>query len=152
MRAARLLVLLALAASAVPVVAQQAPAPPPDQLSLAKTVRCSFTKFAATRWVDGTPETVLGTDELNFEIDAINLKARTARVVAGRGAALVSAFVTATGLNIIEQTPGGNYILTSVFIGGREGGKFKAVHSRSLGDPTELPTPSQYAGLCEIVR
>jgi hypothetical protein len=130
----------------------QAPAPAPSSLAAAKTVRCTFPKYAATRWIEGTPETVMGTDQFAFEIDAINLKARTARVVAGTASVLVSASTSQTGLNIIEQTPIGNFILTTVFTGGRDGASFRAVHSRHLGDPADLPAVSQYFGSCEIVR
>ena len=68
------------------LTAQQKPAPAPPAISLAaaRTVRCLFPKYAATRWIDGTPETVTGKDELSFEIDTINLKTRTARIIAGR--------------------------------------------------------------------
>jgi hypothetical protein len=134
--------------------AQQKPttSPVPTTLAAARTVRCTFPKYAGTRWIDGTPETVMGTDELTFDIDAINVKARTARIVAGTAAVLVSASMSQTGLNVIEQTPIGNFILTTVFTGGREGGTFRAVHSRHLGDPTDFPSPSQYFGSCEILR
>ncbi len=130
----------------------QTPAVPGISLSAARTLRCVFPSYAATRWIDGTPETVMGADDLRFDIDTINLKARTARVVASRASALVSAFATGTGLVVIEQTPAGNFILTTVFSGGRDGNQLRAVHSRHLGDPAELPTPSQYFGSCEVVR
>ena len=129
----------------------QAPAPVPSSLGAARTVRCTFQKYAATRWIEGTPETVMGTDELVFDIDVINVKARTARVVAGTASVLVSASISQTGLNIIEQTPIGNFILTTVFTGGQDGARFRAVHSRHLGDPADLPAVSQYFGGCEIV-
>lgn len=141
---------------------QGAPAPTPSttaqaaapgvSLSAARTLKCLFPAYAATRWIDGTPETVTGKDELTFEIDSINLKSRTARIAGARGSTLVSAFVTQTGLNVIEQTPIGNFILTSVFTGGRDGNVLRAVHSRHLGDVAELATPSQYFGTCEILR
>ena len=154
MRAAAAIVIVTTMSAGL--VAQQkpapAPAPPATTLAAAKTVRCSFPKYAATRWIDGTPETILGADELSFDIDAINLKTRTARIVAGRANVLVSASLSTTGLNIIEQTPIGNFILTTVFNGGQDGTAFRAVHSRHLGDPVELPAPSQYFGSCQIVQ
>jgi hypothetical protein len=137
---------------AAPAPSPKTPAAPSIALSAAVTLRCTFPNYAATRWIDGTPETVTGTDELAFDIDAINLRARTATIVALRGTALVSAFVTSTGLNVIEQTPGGNFILTSVFNGGREGNRLRAVHARHLGDANDLPAVSQYFGTCEIAR
>jgi hypothetical protein len=143
-----------------PQTAPSAPAPSaatpsaeiPIVLSAAQAIRCVFPVYVATRWIEGVPEPVNGTDELTFEIQTINLKARTARVSASRGSALVSAFVTETGMNVIEQTPLGNFILTTIFSGGREGNRLRAVHSRHLGDVAELPTPSQYFGTCEILR
>jgi hypothetical protein len=157
-----LMLLLQAASTAWAQSGQGAPVPAPSTasqgaapgiaLSAARTLKCLFPAYAATRWIDGTPETVTGKDELTFEIDTINLKARTARVAGARGSTLVSAFVTQTGLNVIEQTPIGNFILTSVFTGGREGNVLRAVHSRHLGDVAELATPSQYFGTCEILR
>jgi hypothetical protein len=166
MRAVPVLVLMLVVLTSGAAWAQSgrgAPAPPPSttpaqaetpaiSLSAARALRCVFPNYVATRWIEGTPETVNGKDELTFEIDTINLKARTARIVGARGSTLVSAFITQTGLNVIEQTPIGNFILTSAFIGGRDGNALRAVHSRHLGDVAELPTPSQYFGTCEILR
>ena len=71
--------------------AQGAPAPTPTgtptqagtpaiSLSAARTLRCLFPNYVATRWIEGTPETVNGKDELTFEIER---RKRAARAAAG---------------------------------------------------------------------
>ena len=134
---------------------EPAPAPAPAQipsLATAQALRCTFTLYVATHWVDGEPETVAGDDKFTFSIEAIDLQTRRARIVGATASASASAFVTDTGLNVIEQTPIGNFILTTVFANGQTGGRFMAVHSRHLGDLSAPPGPSQYFGSCEAVR
>jgi hypothetical protein len=150
-----IITLCVVALTAGPVWGQQAaPTPPPEPASLttAQAFRCTFTLFVATHWVDGEPETVAGDDQFAFTIEAIDRPARRARIVGATASATASAFVTDTGLNVIEQTPIGNFILTTVFANGRTGDRFMAVHSRHLGDLSAPPGPSQYFGSCEVVR
>lgn len=137
-----------------------APAPAPAQaaepqiaLTRAGRLHCSFTAYAATRFVEGAaPETVTGTDTLEFDLDTFDVKQHTARLVGSTASVRVTAFWTDVGLNVIEQTPIGNFILTTVFEAGRTGNRLLAVHSRHIGDITAPPSPSQYFGSCEIVR
>ena len=121
-------------------------------LTSATALRCTFSLYIASRWVSGEPEAVAGDDTFQFTIEALDPAARRARVVGASGSADVSAFLTGTGWNVIEQTPIGNFILTTVFASGRTGELYPAVHSRHLGDVGAPPSPSQYFGSCEAVR
>lgn len=145
--------LLVLAAS-VPLLAEQRqPPPPPNPLSLIPAFRCTFPTHAATEWVDGQPTTREGQEEFGFQIVNINLRRGSARIVgAGGGTAEVTAMLSQTGLNVIEQTPYGNFILTTVFVAGGQDRTFIASHSRHLGDLKTVPSVSQHFGTCEPAK
>ncbi len=154
-RSGRLAAVLALAlavagGTTVPAAAPQDPGSNP--LQSVKTLQCSFTTYEAAGWAGNTPEIVRGSDKFDFEIADINLKKHTGHVVGGNGSALVTAMLTDTGLNVIEQTPMGNFILTTVFVAGHQDRHFVAVHSRHLGDVSKPPTASQYYGTCDAVQ
>jgi hypothetical protein len=140
-----------IAVSIVPasVVAQ---APTPGPLTTAQSLRCSFPTSATTGWREGAPQTITGEQTFGFQIDAINAQKRTARIVGSSGSAEASAFLTGTSLNVIEQTPIGNFILTSVFTAGGSDNKLIAVHSRHVGDLAAAPSVSQHYGTCEVVK
>ena len=136
---------------AVPVVAQRGK-PPVNRLSAVQTLRCTFPTHAATLWNSTGAHTGVGEESFGFDIGSINLRRGASLIVGARGSAEATAMLTETGLNVIEQTPGGNFILTSVFAAGGPADKFIAVHSRHLGDLTTPPTASQYFGTCEVVN
>jgi hypothetical protein len=151
MRTGIICVLVALSSAVGVAAAQQAPSTG-SPFAAAQALRCTFTLYVAAHWENGEPQAVAGDDQFSFSIEEIDVAGRRARVVGAAGAANVSAFVTGTGLNVIEQTPIGNFILTTVFASGRAGERFVAVHSRHLGDVAAPPGPSQYYGSCEVVR
>ena len=64
----------------------------------------------------------------------------------------VTAMLSATGLNVIEQTGYGNFILTTIFVAGGEGRVYLAAHSRHLGDLKTVPSVSQHFGTCQPVQ
>jgi hypothetical protein len=125
-----------------------------NPLQAVQSLQCSFTNYTSVAWPGGSPDIVQGTDNFSFQITDLNLKRHTGRVVGSNGSALVTAMLTPTGLNVIEQTPVGNFILTTVFATGatQEGRHFVAVHSRHLGDTSAAPTASQYYGACDAAR
>ena len=93
------------------------------------------------QWTDKGPASTAGQDAFTFDVNAINLKRGAARIVGAGGAtAEATAILSETGLNVIEQTPIGNFILTTIFIGGASADKYFAVHSRHLGDLTTPPS------------
>jgi hypothetical protein len=69
-----------------------------------------------------------------FRLSPSISRKKTARIVFGQASAAASAFLTSTGLNVIETTALGNFLMTTVFVAGRRGNTLQAVHSRHLGD------------------
>lgn len=125
--------------------------PPASPFATAKSFTCSFPVFAAARWGTTPPETVSGTQEFTFRVEAIDYKKGQARIVAS-ATVPVTVRLAETGLNVIEQTPIGNFILTTIFTAGGEGRTYRAVHSRHLGELTEAPRTSQSYGTCELAN
>lgn len=146
-----LTVLLALVASASTVAQRQnAPANP---LASARAFQCTFSNYAvATAWDGATAQVTSGADNFGYRVADINLRRNGARVVSDTASVPVSAILSQTGLNIIEQTPIGNFILTTIFIAGGTADKYVAVHSRHLGDLSTLPSVSQFYGTCEVAN
>ena len=141
----RLIALVLLAqAGAAPVQ------PPKSPLFAAHRLSCSFGLYAAAIWKDTTPQVVSRTQNLAFQIDSIDTKKNTARIVNGGAAALVSMIVTPTGINLVEKTQIGNLNVTTIFAAGGQGNVFLAVHSRHIGDLTTALSVSQNYGTCEI--
>jgi hypothetical protein len=128
----------------------KAPAPPASPFETGKDIACSFPTYAAVQWADAGPRVLDGNQTFNIRIGSIDLKKKNAMVAGTSGVSLASAFVTSTGLNIIEQTPAGNFTFTTVFLNGAKGGNFLAVHSRHLGDSSGLPSVSQAYGTCQL--
>lgn len=135
------------AAASGPPVSGQADA----GLVAAERLGCQFVFYTVTVWVDGVPEVRTGDDRLEFQIDRIDRDAHTARLITSTAAAPVSAFLTDAGLTIIEQTPIGNFMVTTVFAAGGFDGALPAVHSRHFGDLSAPPSPSQYFGSCRVL-
>ena len=133
-------------------VAAQKPAPVKSPLATAVSVRCTFSSFVTTEWLEGVPTSVTNPQDFSFQIESINLKKKTARIVFGRVAADASAFLTSTGLNVIETTPIGNFLMTTIFVAGVQGTTLRAVHSRHLGDLQGPATAFQHYGTCDVVK
>ena len=149
----RILLVAASIVSFSGVISAQNPKPAPNPLASVKSLRCSFPTYAATRWqTDASPATVSGSEDFSFSIEQIDIRRSRARIVAGAAFAAATAMLTETSLNVIEPTPLGNLMLTSVFIGGREGTKYLAIHSRHVGDLDAAPTPSQHFGSCTVTN
>jgi hypothetical protein len=134
------------------VVGQAAQTPARDPLFSVRHLSCSFPIYAAPVWKDGAAEVVSRAQDLNFDIDSIETKKNSARIVGAGGAtAHASTVVTSTGINVIEATQQGNLNITTIFVAGGPAGKYLAVHSRHIGDPNSAPTVSQNYGTCAIV-
>jgi hypothetical protein len=133
-------------------VAAQKPAPVKGPLATAVSLRCTFSSFVATEWKDGVPTSVVNPQDFSFQIETINLKKKTARIVFGPASAAASAFLTSTGLNVIETTALGNFLMTTVFVAGAQGNTLQAVHSRHLGDLNALGTAFQHYGTCNVIK
>lgn len=147
----RFVVLLAVALAGQTPAPQQKSAPNP--LFSATHLTCSFPVYAAPVWKEGAAQVVSRAQDFTFDIDAINTKKKSARIV-GKGGVSAPASILPTdiGLNVIEGTPIGNLNVTTVFVAGGEDGKYIAVHSRHIGDLTSAPAPSQNYGTCTIAK
>jgi hypothetical protein len=129
-----------------------APSAKADPLFSARHLSCTFSLYAAPLWKDGAITGMTHDEEFTFDVNGIDKK-NNAQIVASNGAsAHASTITTGTGLNVIEATPSGNLNVTTIFVGGKSGGKYLAVHSRHLGDPAAPPTVSQHYGTCTIVQ
>ena len=133
-------------------VAAQKPAAVKGPLATAVSLKCTFSSFVATEWKDGVPQSVTNPQDFSFQIEMINLKKKTARIVFGTAAAEASAFLTSTGLTVIETTPLGNFLMTTVFSFGAQGSTMQAVHSRHLGDVQAPGTAFQHYGTCDVIK
>ena len=134
---------------ALPAAAQK-PQPVRGPLASAKGLRCSFPSYGAGRFLAAAPPQVLtGSQEFAFQIDSIDYKRGQVRIV-GEGNALATMRLTQTGMHIIEQTPIGNFTITSIFSGAGDGKTFLSVHSRHLGELDAAPRSSQAYGSCAL--
>lgn len=140
----------ALAASAS--VGAQRATPPPHPFANVPAFKCAFKTFSVTGWGDPAPSAVTAAEDFTFSIVVVNLKKGRARIVGSNATVEASLVLTPTGLNVIEQTPIGNMLMTTVFTSGSAGGRYLAVHARHVGDLTAMPSPSQHYGSCEIVK
>ncbi|MCC7008104.1 MAG: hypothetical protein IT184_04760 [Acidobacteria bacterium] len=136
--------------AAAPVVAQRG-RPAPGPFAAAKALTCSFPVYGAARWDGAAPQAISGTQEFSFRIEGIDYKKNQARIVAA-GTVPVTVRLAETGLNVIEQTPIGNFTLTTVFSAGGDGKTFRAVHSRHIGETSDVPRTSQAYGTCDLTN
>lgn len=143
------LAVVAFALFAAPATAQRRQAEPPNPLAAIKTFQCTFTRFGVVRWDAAAPSVISGEDSFTLGITGFDARRNRARVVGTNATVDASAMLTPTGLNVIEQTPGGNFILTTIFTAPRSADTWYAVHARHLGDPAAPPSVSQYYGTCE---
>jgi hypothetical protein len=137
-----------LAVSFASVAGAQSTAPAPAPFASGRPLTCSFPLFAAVNWNNGSPTVVSNSQNFSFQITSIDLKKKTARLVAGSASDQVAFVLAPVGMQIIEQTPAGNINLTTIFAAGGQGDTFLAAHSRHLGDLNGPPAVSQAYGTC----
>lgn len=144
-------VLATLVVSSIPLSAQRRGAPAGPFVK-AQGFQCVFTTYGAAAWTGEAARVIPGDDNFGFQITNINMRRGVARFSAGAAAVEVTARLSDTGFNFIEQTPAGNFILTTIFSAGGSADRYVAVHSRHLGDLTTPPSASQYYGTCAVVN
>jgi len=115
-------------------------------------LKCTFPTYATYEMVKGVPDVIQGKQELAIQIASIDTTRRSAQIIGGTGTAEATLLLTQTGLTVIERTPIGNVIITTVFVAGGQGTTRRAVHSRHYGDLNAPPSPSQSYGSCEVVQ
>jgi hypothetical protein len=148
-------ILLIAASGSVP--AGQAPADPPNPLTSVKRLKCRFPTASAAAWKSGDPQVQIKTQELLFEINAIDVQDGTAEYLGTAGRAYVTAVLSGWSLYFVENSVG-QLNVTTVFAQEAAPKHLKAVHSRhgylqmTVGKYIAEPSVSQNYGDCEIVE
>jgi hypothetical protein len=142
---------------AVPGAALAQDAEPQNPLAAIKGLTCRFPVAASAAWKEAEPQVQTRTQQLNFEIRAIDLQDGTAEHVGVSGKAYVSAVLSGWSLYFVDNAVG-HLNVTTVFAQEVAPKKFKAVHSRhgylqmTVGRYISEPSVSQSYGECEVVQ
>ena len=146
------IVAVSLALTITGAAAAQQDTPDEDALRAmmsARSFRCSFPQYSTVDWDRDEPQLRTGSeDDFVVQIDGIDYRTQTARVIGNVGADELMAVAGATSVSFTEQTPSGAVHLTSIYAWRDSMGRFKAVYSRHTA--IFGPTPSQYFGYCEV--
>jgi len=144
---------LALLLVAGPPAAQSAE--PPNPLTTVTALKCRFPAATTAVWKDGQVVAQTKTQELLFEISAIDVQDGTAELRGTAGRAYVTAVLSGWSLYFVENSVG-QLNVTTVFAQESSPKKLKAVHSRhgylqmQVGRFISEPSVSQNYGECEI--
>jgi hypothetical protein len=147
---------LLIVVAAVDITAQ-APVEPPNPLTTVKRLKCRFPTASAAAWKSGDPQVQIKTQELLFEITAIDVQDGTAEYLGTAGRAFVTAVLSGWSLYFVENSVG-QLNVTTVFAQEAAPKRLKAVHSRhgylqmTVGRYIAEPSVSQNYGDCEIVE
>jgi hypothetical protein len=118
-------------------------------LIAARSLKCSFPWYASANWQLDHPQVKSASQqEFGFQVDGIDYRKATARIIGNAGADDLAASQGTDSVSFIEQVPVGSLNLTTVYAWRDKAGRFKAVHSRhtAIGGPS----PSQNYGYCEV--
>lgn len=142
---------------AAPAVGQDGAAEPPNPLASLKRLQCRFPVATSAVWKGGDPQAQTKTQELGFEITAIDVQDGTAEYIGTAGKAFVTAVLSGWSLYFVENAVG-QLNVTTVFAQEAAPKKLKAVHSRhgylqmTVGRFVAEPSVSQNYGECEVVE
>lgn len=141
---------------AVPAQAQAA-AEPPNPLAQVKALKCQFPSVTSAVWKNGEPQVQTKTQDMRFDISAIDVQDGTAEFLGTAGRAYVTAVLSGWSLYFVESAVG-QLNVTTVFSQETSPRKLKAVHSRhgylqmQVGRFIAEPSVSQNYGECEITE
>ena len=147
--------LILILGAAVGARAQQT-AEPPNPLSQITSLKCRFPSATSAVWKEGEPQAQTKTQDMRFEITAIDVQDGTAEFMGTAGRAYVTAVLSGWSLYFVESAVG-QLNVTTVFSQEASLKKLKAVHSRhgylqmQVGKYIAEPSVSQNYGECEIV-
>lgn len=153
---AALALLLTLSAT-VSLWGQTPAAEPPNPLATLKRLKCRFPVATSAVWKGGDPQAQVKTQELLFDINAIDVQDGTAEYFGTAGRAYVTAVLSGWSLYFVENAVG-QLNVTTVFAQEASPKKLKAVHSRhgylqmTVGRFIAEPSVSQNYGECEILE
>ncbi len=131
-----------------------------NPLAQVKRLKCTFTVYASGSWTKVLePQGQIRQPEtLTLEIDDIDTDSGSGRVTGTAGPADVTALLTISSLHFMERSVTGTLNITTVFAGGSDAKKFRAVHTRHDYLPMNLPgyqsepSVSQHYGVCESIE
>ena len=132
-------------------------AEPPNPLSQLKGLKCQFPSATSAVWKEGAPQAQTKTQDMRFEIAAIDVGDGTAEFMGTAGRAYVTAVLSGWSLYFVESAVG-QLNVTTVFSQEASPKKLKAVHSRhgylqmQVGRFVAEPSVSQNYGECEVVQ
>jgi hypothetical protein len=130
---------------------------PPNPLTRLKALKCQFPAATSAVWKEGAPQAQTKTQDMRFEISAIDVGDATAEFMGTAGRAYVTAVLSGWSLYFVESAVG-QLNVTTVFAQEAAPKKLKAVHSRhgylqmQVGRYVAEPAVSQNYGECEIVE
>jgi len=133
----------------------QTSAEPPNPLTQVKSLRCRFPAATSAVWKGGEPLAQTKTQDMRFEITAIDVQDGTAEFMGTAGRAYVTAVLSGWSLYFVESAVG-QLNVTTVFAQEASPKRLKAVHSRhgylqmQVGRFIAEPSVSQNYGECEI--
>jgi len=148
--------ILALSAS-IGLSGQTPAAEPPNPLAALKRLKCRFPVATSAIWKGGEPQAQVKTQELLFDINAIDVQDGTAEYYGTAGRAYVTAVLSGWSLYFVENAIG-QLNVTTVFAQEASPKKLKAVHSRhgylqmTVGRFISEPAVSQNYGECEVLE
>jgi hypothetical protein len=148
----RVLVMLSVAAPAVPAAAQTGAA---QRLASVKSVACTFRAVAKGNWTKtGEPQGEVSKSDLAIGFEQINTDEGTAVAVGRFGPADITVRFAVSTLHLVQSFNEGPLYVTSIFSDETPDRRFKAVHTRHEFTEVSLPgftsRPEQYYGTCEI--
>lgn len=122
------------------------------RLLAVKSLRCDLGPGTLTTWDSGAPQSRSDKYSGPFQLDSIDPKSGTARLISNDAATDVSVTLSGVGLTFVEQTTIGNLSITTVFADRTKGtNNFIAVQSRHLHGLSG-PFPSQFHGTCKVLQ
>ena len=127
------------------------------RLTQIKALKCSFPAATSAVWKEGAPQPQTKTQDMRFEITAIDVGDATAEFTGTAGRAYVTAVLSGWSLYFVESAVG-QLNVTTVFSQEASPKKLKAVHSRhgylqmQVGRFIAEPSVSQNYGECEVVQ
>jgi hypothetical protein len=130
---------------------------PANPLSQIKALKCQFPAATSAVWKEGAPQAQTKTQDMRFEINAIDVGDGTAEFQGTAGRAYVTAVLSGWSLYFVESAVG-QLNVTTVFSQEASPKKLKAVHSRhgylemKVGRFVAEPSVSQNYGECEVVQ
>ena len=142
---------IVVALMAIPLLSAAQLAPEPGayrDLVAARSLKCSFPWSASADWDRDEPRVKNASQEFGFQIDGIDHRQGSARIIGNAGADDLTALRGADSVSFLERVPAGTINVTTVYAWRNTEGRFKAVHSRHVA--IGGPAPSQNYGYCQV--